>query len=590
MKDPVLNFMNINKETINVLNTALRLGMDFDTIALLLSSKAISTILENYRKNSLTGKTSFDNEVKKAIRDLEGRSYIGKDSSLQSQDLTKEEMIFAIRGVKEGASKEEIQEHNKIAYKILNAVKGLSDASKTAQPLTDLTRLNSITSAPGPLHINTLASDRKFGPAMSMRGIIKFVREEVDGEGVEYTLDATRDMVFKELPSLEAFYTGYDIVKQLFKKLGFTTATDAFQSVLNQIPQGLEFTMWTKEKLMSSLADFFQSYLLVQSGVIKAEDLKRYTTEFVTDFIGGRYTTNEKVANNPLIKAIKPKLLSKPNEEARYALEIDTTGMEQSEKDILSAGWAQLEKDDSELSHKLFVYNFFRGGIGFNPKSFMSLLPIQVKEQIGGYIETFAYIPNINKVTADAIFDQWVRNNWSNTDLVTKVTDKYCAEGMNSLTFRKDEMYKVYNSPYIRVPIREKGKIVEEVLFKETSGDGNGGAVYTKITPLGNNREYLEMYKVGEPITNTNNVQRGVATLETEEYQIGEMHEDSPETQQTPEEQARDLQDFYQTAYAETTAEETQRESIDNAFEKANKDLDIQTNRDKFENIMEDFC
>ena len=581
VKDPVLNLMNINKETINVLNTALRLGLDFETAALLLSSKAVSDVIETYRKNSLVMKTSFEREIKAVLRELEKNEYIGKDSALQRQNLTNEEMVWSIRGLEaERPTEDEIKNANIIKYKVLNAVLGLSYASRTAQPLSDLSRLNSITSAPGPLYINTIVSDRKFGTAMSMDGIIKFSTGE---DGVENYVPATRSMVFDELKSLGAFYQSYDIAKQLFKRLNFTTASDRFEQLLGIIHPEMEFSIYSNEALLKSLADFFQSFLLVQSGVIKSSALKRYTTEFVTDYMAGKYTKDEKVANNPLIKAIQPKLISKKGQPDRYALNIDTTGMEQPEKDALSAGWTQLEKDNPELSHMLFAYNFFRGGIGFSPKTFMGLVPIQVKEGIAGYNETFEHLPEIGDYYS--IFDQWVRNNWTNTELVTKITTKPCDENTKTITFKGyREMSFVYNSPYIRVSTKNG-----DFLFVRTNSSKTE-ATFTKIDPLGGNREYLEIYPTDTPVTAVDNLQRGLATLETQESEIVERKEDNPDVEQTPEEQTRDLTDFYQVAFAEETSFEETRDVTDSQFEEANKDLDIQTNKDKFDDIMDNFC
>jgi hypothetical protein len=613
VKDPVLNLMNINKETSNVLNTALRLGIDFDTIALVLSSRAVADVLSTYRRNSLNMKTSFDKEVKNELRRMErDYTYIGKDSPLQRQELTRDEMISAINGVKVGASDAEVETANTIKYKVLNTILGLSEASKTAQPLTDISRLNSITSAPGPLYINSIASKRKFGPEVSMEGIIKFKDGYVDFENnrinfgdevadvtfteenvdrmilagavsrVEDHEDAYREMVFDDLPSLRAFYQAYEISEELFKRLKFTTASKKFESVLNAVPSELQFALYSNDALLKSLADFFQSYLLVQSGVIKASELKRYTTEFVTDYLNGKYTKDEKVANNPLIQAIQPKLISKKGEPDRYALNIDTTGMEQSEKDALSAGWAQLEKDDPTLSHMLFAYNFFRGGIGFSPKTFMGLVPIQVKESIQGYNETFERLPDVD---ANAIVNQWIRNNWTNTSLVTRVTGKDCTAETRTITFSGyNEMSKIYNSPFIRVHTKDG-----DFLFQESSRNNNS-ATYVQITPLGNNKEYLEMYPSDTPSTAVDPLQRGQVSLETQDYDVAETREDDPEVPQTPEEQTRDLVDFYQTAYDERPSEQEKRESYDKMFDKANFDLDIQTNKDKFDEIMDDFC
>ena len=613
VKDPVLNFMNINKETINVLNTALRLGLDFDTASLLLSSKAVSDVLDIYRRKSLSEKTSFDKEVRKALRDLEKKDWIGKDSPLKNQDLTKKEMIWAITGKIREGNEEKAKQADQIVYKILNAVYQLSKLSQRAQPLTDLSRLNSVTSAPGPLHINTIASDRKLGPEISMDGIIRFKDsyKDIDGNTVEvgelegegsYVLDVQvnrnnldrmllagaierfedydtvdREMVFNDIPSLRAFYRSYEIVKQLFKDLGFTTASDSFNNVLAAVPEDIEFSLYNKEKLLSSLADFFQSYILIQSGVVKSSWLKNYAQNFVKEYVKADYKSQERFRKNPLIQAIQPTLISKEGEPDRYALKIETTGMEQSEKDALSAGWIQLEKQDPELSHKLFVYNFFRGGIGFNPKTFMGLVPIQVKEKIQGYIEAYTNIPRVDGAT---VIDQWVRNNWMNNDLVTPVNLKL---NPNADVVQIEKKY-IYNTPtYIRTTVDGKN-----YLYRLTS-IGDKSVLYKKIDPLGNNGEYLEMYETNATVSPFDNPQRG--TLEIQESDHLEEKADDPMADQpTVEEQTRELVDFYQTAYDTEGTQEREETSNDESFDKANKDLDITVNKDKFDEILEDFC
>lgn len=613
VKDPVLNFMNINKETINVLNTALRLGLDFDTASLLLSSKAVSDVLDIYRRKSLSEKTSFDKEVRKALRDLEKKDWIGKDSPLKNQDLTKKEMIWAITGKVREGNEQKAKQADQIVYKILNAVYQLSKLSQKAQPLTDFSRLNSVTSAPGPLHINTIASDRKIGPEISMDGIIRFKDsyKDIDGNTVEvgelegegsYVLDVQvnrnnldkmllagaierfedydtvdREMVFNDIPSLRAFYRSYEIVKQLFKDLGFTTASDSFNDVLAAVPEDIEFSLYNKEKLLSSLADFFQSYILIQSGVVKSSWLKNYAQNFVKEYVKADYKSQERFKKNPFIQAIQPTLISKEGEPDRYALKIETTGMEQSEKDALSAGWIQLEKQDPELSHKLFVYNFFRGGIGFNPKTFMGLVPIQVKEKIQGYIEAYSKIPSVDGAT---VIDQWVRNNWMNNDLVTPVNLKLNPEA----DVVQIEKKYIYNTPsYIRTTVDGKN-----YLYRLTS-IGDKSVLYKKIDPLGNNGEYLEMYETNATVSPFDNPQRG--TLEIQESDHLEEKVDDPMTDQpTVEEQTRELVDFYQTAYDTESTQEKEKTSNDESFDKANKDLDITVNKDKFDEILEDFC
>lgn len=256
--------------------------------------------------------------------------------------------------------------------------------------------------------------------------------------------------------------------------------------------------------------------------------------------------------------------------------------MEQSEKDLLSAGWAQLEKVDTELSHKLFAYNFFRGGIGFNPKSFMGLVPIQVKERIAGYIETFRNIPDT--VDPYKVIDQWARNNWNNTDLVTRLVLDLEKDNLDHLSFEGTDRAMVRNSLYVKVVTKENG----DLLYRRTSPAKAKVITFERIEPLGNNGEYLEMYPSNQNVTALEDPNRGVFTLD--DAQIADRSIDEAEVEPTEEEEVRELADFYAATYGEEETAETRKERLDEEFDRVNKDLEIQTNKDKFDEILDQFC
>ncbi len=67
VKDPILNLMNINSNTSSILNTLIRLGMDFDTAALFLSQTAITRILEQHAKQNITKVASLNKVIKPEI-------------------------------------------------------------------------------------------------------------------------------------------------------------------------------------------------------------------------------------------------------------------------------------------------------------------------------------------------------------------------------------------------------------------------------------------------------------------------------------------------------------------------------------------
>ena len=568
VKDPVLNFMNINKETVNVLNAALRLGMDFDSIALLLSSKAITNLLNDYYKNSLSKRVSLSKAVKQRLAKLEESKTID-GTELSNQELTTEEMIDGIKDVNEI-----------LEYKTLKAFQRLSAIASTINPLTNVSRLNSVASAVGPTHIDSIMSKRKFDS--EMKGLVKI------GENGMFE-DLNIDTVFSDIPSLQAFYEAYNIVfgvpgqnRGLFAELGITTASEQFNSVLDAIPEDMEFTLYNNKKLLSSLADFFQSYLLVQSKVAKVDNMTHYVKNFAKWFTEQGFKT--KYANNPFIQAIQTDVVSKQGQEDRYFLKIETTGMEQSEKDALSAGWIQLEKEDPRLSHFLFFYNFWRGGIGFNPKTFMGLVPLQVKEKIGGYLNTYRNLPS---VVGTDVFDQWVRNNWGNDELVPRVYKiPLLADG--TMVAQGNNYFKVANSPYVKMRVGDR-----DVLFRRTDNyDADAKkAVYEQVTPLGNNREYFEAFPsdVANAIPQTQTFYAEKATVESDQL---ETVEDNPnDVVETDAETAQALTEFVDQLVGDPNrTAELQEMALEEAFEDLTKDLELKEDSGKFDEMMDEFC
>ena len=568
VKDPVLNFMNINKETVNVLNAALRLGMDFDSIALLLSSKAITNLLNDYYKTSLSKRVSLSKAVKQRLAKLEESKTID-GTELSNQELTTEEMIDGIKDVNEI-----------LEYKTLKAFQRLSAIASTINPLTNVSRLNSVASAVGPTHIDSIMSKRKFDS--EMKGLVKI------GENGMFE-DLNIDTVFSDIPSLQAFYEAYNIVfgvpgqnRGLFAELGITTASEQFNSVLDAIPEDMEFTLYNNKKLLSSLADFFQSYLLVQSKVAKVDNMSHYVKNFAKWFTEQGFKT--KYANNPFIQAIQTDVVSKQGQEDRYFLKIETTGMEQSEKDALSAGWIQLEKEDPRLSHFLFFYNFWRGGIGFNPKTFMGLVPLQVKEKIGGYLNTYRNLPS---VVGTDVFDQWVRNNWGNDELVPRVYKiPVLADG--TMVAQGNNYFKVANSPYVKMRIGDR-----DVLFRRTDNYDSDAkkAVYEQITPLGNNREYFEAFPSDavNAIPQTQTFYAEKATVESDQL---ETVEDNPnDVIETDEETAQALTEFVDQLLGDPNrTAELRGLALEESFEEATKDLELREDSSKFDEMMNEFC
>ena len=264
-------------------------------------------------------------------------------------------------------------------------------------------------------------------------------------------------------------------------------------------------------KLLSQLSDFYQSYSLMASGVINSNELESYIKDFPAQFIKNY---QQKYKSNPLINAIKADVTST----GTAILKIDTTGLDQKAKDILSMAWIDLHKQDPELSTKLFIYNLFRGGVGFNPKTFTQLAPTYVKERIPNYIATYRKLPQVLNAL---VLDQFIRNNWNNNKLVPtkKIGLKAMENNPNTFEVLGDEATEEMKEVLY---FKTKDSNGNYTLWRQTMGGANAVVVtYEKVQPLGNNGEYLEM--------STTNIKESLDAKQTKEL-FDEMDNDIPES------------------------------------------------------------
>lgn len=491
VKAPVQNLMNIGTATAGTFNTMLRLGLPFEDASLLISQDVITRLLKDFNRQNLSNYASLNQILQDHIDRIKRDGGITDNAAINGE-LTKEQMIEGLKPT----------EHPATDYKVLNVFQKFMALDENMRKITFVTRFNSISSAVGPLIIDNLILEHKMQEFTDTGETpTNFYDRHGNSIDIADLLDYHSDGSPKnpELihPILAQFARTVDVARQLFSDM--PAGSEGFRQVLRMMPQGLNSKIYNDKQLLSKLSDFYQSYLLLQSGLVKEDDLKYYVNEFPKWF--DKQDFKAKYPDNPFIQAINLKVSQKTN---RPFLEIKITGMDQTDKDVLSSGWIDLHKENPELSTKLFIYNFFRAGIGFSPKTFMALAPSYVKEHLEGkndrgekvtYVDTYRNFPSVDP---EIVFDQFVRNNWDNGNLVpwkmpiTKGGFSYdYSKGGGKGELRiggKLDIPKIKDCPYIKT---QRG--VKTYLWKQVSAEKDL-LIYQEVAPLGDNNEYLEMY------------------------------------------------------------------------------------------------
>lgn len=562
VKDPILNLMNVNMTTAGMLNTMLRLGMTFDDAALFLSQDIIERTLNQFNRENLTNYSPLNNIIDSWITKYREKYNINDFSNINREPLTKEELV-------EGLTSEE---HEATDYKVLLAFQKLRKLTDAMRSLTGVTRFNSISSAVGPLIIDNLIMEHK------MEAFLDANTEEGTHFYTSDDVPVDIDDIFFDHPILKQFARTVDIAKAMFSDM--PTGNTGFRKLLANLPVDISDKMYNDKKLLDQFSNFYQSYLLVQSGLINPKHLESYATKFPKWFMEQKF--KEKYSDNALIQAIRMNVSKKTG---RPYLMINITGMDEQRKEELRSAWIDLHKEDPELSQMLFNYSFFRAGIGFSPKTFMSLVPTYVKEKLkskdgnASYIDTYRNFP---EVIPDLVIDQFIRNYWNNNKLVPikggKDTHYNVDVKHNRLTvYRPEDIADLGDLTYMKVPT--KMKVGEDVMGKEYFNkvftlwkrrgiQNDQEIVFESIKPLGNNGEYLEMstLDIKNPLNDTTKVTEDNSTsdLKTESPQESNVEDTSSNQVITKTEEVKNL-----AAFADLIMKQVPTLSKEEALQKA---------------------
>lgn len=452
-KEPCMNLLNINSMTANVHSTLIRLGMPFRHASLFLAQPVIRELLDRYNKRNLTDFASLDTILNEYIQKFREEGNM-MDSAIEHEEITEQELIDNLR-----ANKPETN------YKVATAFGKLQRLAYAIKGPTFLTRYNSISNAVGPLITDNIVTEFK-------------TNYETTGLYDKYDNELVPDIIFTDHPILRKFANAYELANRVFKD--FPTKSEAFSKVLESIPGSLQDKFLNDRELLNDLKDFFLSHILVDNRVVNENRAGYYIKEFAGEFIANGI--KEKNLDNEFIQAIKTK---QDKDTGEFSLDLSTTGKDQKEKDRLSNSWYELYKKNQPLAMDLFYYCFFRGGIGFNPKTFMNLLPLQMRESIPGYKEAFT---NISTESAKYILEQFLAHNTSNHKLFPIKEGEKNVIGGGIIIQDKSELSQYADTPSFR--IKDSNNRWRYLLIDKVT---ENALAYKEIIPLGDNGEYLEM-------------------------------------------------------------------------------------------------
>ena len=541
VKDPVLNFMNLNTFTAGSAMVLARLGFDSDSIGLLLSQPIIIKLTNEYLRRNNEGYISTDDLIDEYLE--QDKNSKGYESTITLTNFTKEELA---EGISLGSTSGDFQ------IRALILFKRLSKIATELNTLTFLTKFNSVTNAVGPTIADTLVMKQRYS---------KFLDKFRDGTAI--FSDNAADVI-QNSPILDAFYTttiSDTGASQLIFQDYFPQYSDKFIRVLDRFRETTKASL--DSKTINSLVNDFVLYKLTGGPNPVLNSDRKIRKEFIYDFIKEFKERAAGIIDNDLLKIITVKPVTERCPVT--TLEAKIGGYTQDVQERVKDAWTNLiaNKKTRDLGVKLFFYNMYRTGVSFSPKTFLSLASTDVKLAIPGYIESIRDINYNNTFDVDDFLLQYRRNHTDNYKVVPHITQR---NGMG-------------------VNLEEDGAGNKKLIFTFTSKSASAQFVVKKVkngkradleqsvvSPVivYNNKVYYNPYISGDSITYTETTALG-NTNNFLEYNMNETgSEIKTALREDPKESTPEKEKLYYPEreipeeLGEDTVKELSEEDIDN--------------------------
>lgn len=449
VKDPVLNFLNLNTLTADAGALLARIGYTTEEIGLLFNQPIIKDICEYAFNNNTTLEIATAHIVDEYSKVVGTTEAADKEIVLSKDMLAKNilnERVLREQG-KDVRANASYSANQLVIAKLFESISAASKDVSRFVTSSKFTASNAVGSTFGDMYAQQMrvrdyiASADKGTLAFTAR-VTKEIGKTISDDATnlaksndEYLFDIRENPFGYE----QAMYDMNRRVKNLLTKY-FPYDTPMYQS-MREMTAGLLKSGTLDADTINSLHRDFLAYMLSQRGnslfngeqpvVIDGETMtaREYYTE--------RFSTRlyQTIVGNPSLKSYM--ILSDDfaefsvNEETgQISLQLTNVGGLQShQRDALKDSWEELSKDYPNIARDLFIYNFYKTGFSFSPFTFMNLAPTTVKQSIivertidGNQVSYIDFLENVlqGKITVsiEDFVKQYILNHLDNNRLV----------------------------------------------------------------------------------------------------------------------------------------------------------------------------
>lgn len=445
VKDPVLNFLNLNTLTADAGALLARIGYTTEEIGLLFNQPIIKEICEYAFNNQTTLEVAMSTVLEEYKGIARGASTSQNVETLLSKDSLAKNILNdrVLREKGELAKTRPSFSVGQLAVAELFA--------KIVQASGDVTRF--VTSSK---FTASNAVGSTFGDLYAQQMKVAKYLEDADKSKLAFTAEVTETIkttISNDEGNLSMSDERY-MMSLLYNPFGYEQAMyDMNRRVERMLSKYFPYNTSTYKEvrsLMASLtkggtldADTINSihrdilaYMLAQreGSLFNGEQPVRVDGEVITarEYYTNRFAKRlyETIIAHPELKSymiLSDQFAEFITDEDTGAISLQITNvgsLQPYQKDAIKESWEELMNDHPNIARDLFIYNFYKTGFNFSPFAFMNLAPNSVKESIkaGGNITYIDFLREIQsgkvRINNDNFAKQYILNHLTNYRLV----------------------------------------------------------------------------------------------------------------------------------------------------------------------------
>ena len=400
-KDPVVGFMNVNTYTSDVAAAILRVGYTNETVAAFLKQPIISEFIRLY-----TAKGADRQAEQEAFAELEG---LIREKRIKLDDEMYEfstEKLWKNIGKPLDINEEQARVLQTFKTYKQKQAKALGDAVRA-------TRADTATVGPGPTvaqniyYLDLVDRIEQSDDIIGISGITK---------GNKYKLIKAAINAIRETNKVVAKY--------------YPWVTESFNSIRQLVARDQADGFLTVDQINYMNYEIY-SYATTGFDYFNPDERSNIINNFPAEFDKLK-ASDSQFANHEVIKRLdfRKKDGKVKVDRIEYRNSGDTTGFK---TDEIKDSWLDLMSNPkySTVAHKLAKYAFFATGMGIGPNSFNQLLSTTFFENLkdsngvlfNDFLKKVKDEADDSKTLYDPMYDQFYRNNYSNSQYVPRVNE-----------------------------------------------------------------------------------------------------------------------------------------------------------------------